>query len=94
MKRTIQFSKHWFVVAASSALILAGVAGCDRSADLSFCEAVASGASNEQLTLILSENGELLRDGSASIIEDPPNDASPCDYEVRGGRVVEAHLIK
>jgi hypothetical protein len=78
----------------ASLLCLSLVASCGQRSGQTFCEAVAAGASMDELTLLLTKDGRPPTDGMASLIEDPPNSASPCAYEVRGGRVVSAKVLK
>jgi hypothetical protein len=92
MQASTQVQSHRSFLA--SLLCLPLVAGFGQHSSQTFCEAVAAGASLDELTLFLAKDGQPLTDGMASLIEDPPNSASPCAYEVRGGRVVSAKVLK
>jgi hypothetical protein len=59
-----------------------------------FCEAIADGATMDELTRMLADAGELTPDRVGGIIEDPPSDASSCTYTVWGGKVTQAKVIR
>jgi hypothetical protein len=78
----------------ASVLCLRALTGCAHEPSQTFCEAVSKGASNEELTRMLTKHGQKIKDGTVSRIEDAPNTPSPCTYEVREGRVVSAKVLK
>jgi hypothetical protein len=59
-----------------------------------FCEAIADGATMNELTRMLAEAGELAPDRFGGFIEDPPSAASSCTYTVSGGKVTQAKVIR
>jgi hypothetical protein len=94
MLRAAQGQRRRLIGAAVAIVCFDGMMSCAPPTGKSFCEAVEDGASNEELTLMLAKDGKPLTDGLASLIEDPPNRGSPCAYEVSGGKVVSAKVLR